>query len=91
MWRVFPCSIGTIMGGALKIRGLVPDNHIFLRSTHTSRRANPFLLDCAVNRTMYFRENSFFARIARLWKDLSVAVFAVGFDIDKFKSNVHKP
>ena len=29
-----------------EIRGLVPDNHIFLRNTHTSRRAHPFMVDC---------------------------------------------
>ena len=49
-----------------QIRSLIADNQIFLRSTRTSRRAYPFVVDCAVNRTMHYRENSFFARIARL-------------------------
>ena len=31
-----------------EIRGLIPDNHIVLRSTHTSRRAYPFVVDCAL-------------------------------------------
>ena len=30
-----------------EIRGLIPDNHIFLRSTRTSLRAHPFVVDCA--------------------------------------------
>lgn len=73
-----------------EIRGLVPDNHIFLRGTRTSRRAHPFVVDCPVNRTMHYRENSFFARTARLWNDLPAEVFPVSYDIGKFKSNVHK-
>ena len=43
-----------------EIRALIPDNHIFLRSTRTSCRAQPFIVDCAVNCTMHYRENSFF-------------------------------
>ena len=43
-----------------EIKGLVPDNHIFLHSTCTSCRAHPFVVDCAVNRAMHCRENSFF-------------------------------
>ena len=50
---------------------LVPDNHIFLRSTRTSRRAHPFVVDCAVN-----RGNSFFARTARLWNDRPAVFFS---------------
>ena len=42
-------------------RGLVPDNHIFLRSARTSRTTHPFVVDCAVNRTRHYRENSFFS------------------------------
>ena len=53
----------------IEIRGLIPDNHLFLRSTRTSREAHPFVVDCAVNRTRHYRENSFFARTARLWND----------------------
>ena len=49
-----------------EIRCLVPDNHIFLRNTHTSRRAYPFMVNCVVNRTMHYRENSCFARTDRL-------------------------
>ena len=39
---------------------------------------------CAVNRTMHYRENSFFAfaRTAHLWNDLPAEVFLVGYDID---------
>ena len=61
-----------------------------VRSTRTSRRAHNFVVDCAVNRTMHYRENSFFARTARLWNDIPAEVFPVGYDIDKFKSNVYK-
>ena len=42
-----------------EIRPLFPDNYIFLRSTRTFRRAHPFVVDCPVNRKMYYRENSF--------------------------------
>ena len=73
-----------------EIRGLKPDNHIFLRSTHTSRRSHPFLIVFPVNRTVHYRENSFFARTARLWNNLHAEVFPVGYDINKFKSSVHK-
>ena len=73
-----------------EVKGLISDNHIFLCSTRTSRRAHSFVLDCAVNRTMHYRENSFFARTARLWNDLPAEVLPVVYDIDKFKSNVHK-
>ena len=73
-----------------EIKGLVPDNPIFLRSTRTSGRAHPFVFHCAVNCTMHYRENSFFARTASLWNDLPADVFPVCYDIDKFKSNVHK-
>ena len=83
MWRVFQCSIGTIMEGVLSHR-------IFLRSTRTSRRAHPFVVDCPVNHTMHYREKSFFARTARLWSDLPSEAFLVGYDIGKFKSNIHK-
>ena len=51
-----------------ELRGLVPDNNIFLRSTRTSRRAHPF------------QRNSFFARTARLWDDHHAEVFLVGYD-----------
>ena len=78
--RVFHCSFGTIM------KALISDNHIFLRSTRNSRRALPFVVDCA----MHYRENLFFACTARLWNDLSAEVFLVGYDIGKFKLNVRK-
>ena len=72
-----------------EIRGLVSGNHIFLRSTCTSRRAHPFVVDCAVNLKMHYRENSF-GRIDRLQNDLPAEVFPIGYDIDGFKSYVHK-
>ena len=73
-----------------EIRSLVPDNHIFLRSTRIFRRAHPFVVDCPVNRTIHYRENLFFARTACLWNDLPAEVVPVGYDIDKLKSNAHK-
>ena len=73
-----------------EIRDLVPDNYIFLRSTRTSRRAYPLLVDSPVSRTMHNRENSFFAGTARLWSDLNAEVFPFGCDISEFQSNVHK-
>ena len=42
-----------------EIRGLVPDNPIFLRSTRTPRRAYPFVVDCAVNHTMNALQGKF--------------------------------
>ena len=36
-----------------EIKGLVPENHIFLCSTRTSRRSHPFMIDCTVNLTMH--------------------------------------
>ena len=73
-----------------EFKGLILDNHIFLRCTRTFRKAHPFVVDCAVNRTIHNKENSFFARTASLWKDLPAENFPIGYDIDKFKSNVHK-
>ena len=70
-----------------EVRCLISDNHIFLRSTCTSRRAHHFVVGCVVNRTMHYTENSYFARTARLWNDLSAKVFPVG---DRFKLNLHK-
>ena len=48
------------------------------------------MIDYAVNRIMHYRENSFFARTARLWNDLLAEVFPVGYNIDEFKSDVYK-
>ena len=47
-----------------EIRGLVPDNHIFLRSIRISRRAHPFMIDyktaqCITGKT-HFHFHSFF-------------------------------
>ena len=58
-----------------EIRALIPDNHIFLRSTRTSRRAHPFVLGCVVNLTMHCTENAF------LFFDFSrseVGIYSVG-------------
>ena len=68
-----------------EIRELVPDNHMFLRSTRTSRRAYPIVVDCAVNRTMHYRENSFLSRSACLGNDLPAEILPVGYDIVKLK------
>ena len=45
------------------IWGLVPNNHIFLRSTRISRRAHPFVVDCPVNRILHYRENTFLSAL----------------------------
>ena len=68
----------SIMEGVLA-RGLVPD--ILGLGTRTSRRAPSFVVDCPVNRTIHYKENSFFARIARLWSDLPAKVLHGGYDM----------
>ena len=61
-----------------ELRGLIRDNHIFLYSARTSCRAHLFVVDSAVNRTMHYRGNLFFAR---LWNDLPAEVFPISYDI----------
>ena len=76
---------------------LINDNRVFnstdlleYRRIQTSRRAHPFVVDCAVNRTIHYRENSILTALLAYGMIFQREVFPIGYDIDKFKSSVHK-
>ena len=67
-----------------------PNTWVFARTTRLSKRSHAFTVATMSHRTTHYRENSFFNRTARLWKDLPANIFPEGFNISVFKARVNQ-
>ena len=74
---------------AAEISELIPRARVFVRNTRLSSRSHPFVVDCPVDRTTHYRENSFISRTSRMWNNLPAEVFPDSYNVQKFKLNVH--
>ena len=63
---------------------------VFMRNTRLSGRNQANTVATMSHRTTHYRENSFFARTARLWNDLSPNILSDNFNISMFKARVNK-
>ena len=72
-----------------EIKPLVIEKHVFLSSTRLSIRARALVVAKPVNRTLHYKQNSFFRRTLRIWNSLLAKVFPATCSIKRFKSNAH--
>ena len=57
---------------------LIPENSIFLCNSRLLQREHPYVVDWAVDRTIYYGQNSFFSRTIRVWNFLGAEVVIFG-------------
>ena len=69
---------------------LIPPLQILTRNTRLSGRNHAYTVLTMSHRTTLYRENSFFARTARLWSNLSVDIFPTSFNIFLFKAGINQ-
>ena len=63
---------------------------VFMRNTRLSGRNQANTVATMSHRTTHYRENSFFARTARLWNNLPADIFPECFNISVFKARVNQ-
>ena len=57
-----------------EIRSLIAENHVFLRKSRLSWQVHPSMVDWPVDRTLQYRQKSFFNRIISMWNSLRAEV-----------------
>ena len=75
---------------SLEVSELLPKIKTFGRNSRASNRAHAFHVCEIYERTTQYRANSFFARTLRMWNALPANTFPEIYDIQRFKTNVHR-
>jgi hypothetical protein len=72
-----------------EIASIMPPPASFVRSTRMSQQSHPLTVKEITHRTSHFK-SSFIPRTSRLWNALPKAVFPDTYNLQSFKSKVHK-